>query len=344
MLRADDGEPTPATGLVLPGSRAAELLDDRVLAPVDPTLVDRLGARTCSSRSASATDLALTVVSRTSSSTPARGLLGDATATPPSSPRGPWTAGTTTSSALAERLGADAFVGDLVAVADLDAVRDDAWPQRRSAHLAGEPDLRRALLEPVRAEGTSPGATAPSYTAWWLRHRAPDDLDLREPFALPGADAALERARPSVHRPGSPAWPAPTAARWTPRCCAPLGGVASLEDLDAAGWTDLLDALGPAGTRVEPARAAALWRALARAAADGVRLEALPERLPALVGPADVAARARRRRRGRRRADVAAAHRPRRAGAGAAGDRRGARGPARPAALRGRRGRDGHHR
>jgi hypothetical protein len=165
-------------------------------------------------------------------------------------------------------------------------VRDDAWP-RVLAHLAGEPDLRRALLEPVRAEGTAAGATAPSYTSWWLRHRAPDDVDLLEPFALPGADAALD----GLVRP-VPAWLAdvtgPDGGALDGAVLRALGGVASLEDLDAAGWTDLLDALGPAGTRVEPARASAVWRALARVAADGVVLEALPERLPALVGPADV--------------------------------------------------------
>src|SRR5699024_1670226 len=43
-LPAADGEPTPAHGLVLPGSPAARLLDDRVLAPVQAELVERWGA------------------------------------------------------------------------------------------------------------------------------------------------------------------------------------------------------------------------------------------------------------------------------------------------------------
>ena len=282
VLRADDGEPTPAAGLVLPGSRAADLLDDRVLAPVDPALVARWGPDVLVA--AGVRDhLALTTVPDVLVDRDGA-LLGAADGDPGELAARSLDGWDEYLDALADRLGTDAFVGDVVAVADLDAVRDDAWP-RVLAHLAGEPDLRRALLDPVRAEGTSPGAGGPSYTAWWLRHRGPRDLDLGEPFALPDADPALD----GLVRP-VPAWLAAGAGgddgAPDPELLRALGGVAALGDLDAAGWTDLLDALGPVGTRVEPGRAAALWRALARAAADGVVLEALPERLPALVGPA----------------------------------------------------------
>ncbi len=283
VLRADDGEPTPAAGLVLPGSRAADLLDDRVLAPVDPDLVDDWGPEVLVAVGVR-DHLALTRVPDVLVD-PGRALLGEAAGDPGELAARSLDGWDDYLDELADRLGADAFVGDLVAVADLDAVRDDAWP-RVLAELAGEPDLRRALVEPVRAEGASTAASAPSYTAWWLRTRAPDDVALREPFALPGADAALA----GLVRP-APAWLAevtgPDGGPLDGAVLRALGGVAALADLDAAGWTDLLDALGPVGTRLEPARAAALWRALARAAADGVRLEALPERLPALVGPAE---------------------------------------------------------
>ena len=283
VLRADDGEPTPATGLVLPGSRAAELLDDRVLAPVDEALVDRWGRQVLAAVGVR-DHLALTTVPDVLAD-PRGGLLaGDAAAEPGDLAARSLDGWDEYLEMLADRLGPDAFVGDVVAVADLDAVRDDAWP-RVLGHLAGEPDLRRALLDPVRAEGPST-ASAPSYTAWWLRHRAPDDLGLHEPFALPGAQATLA----GLVRP-APAWLAdvtgPDGGPLVGPVLRALGGVGAWADLDAAGWTDLLDALGPVGTRLDPARASALWRGLARAAVDGVVLEALPERLPALVGPAE---------------------------------------------------------
>ncbi|WNB85258.1 sacsin N-terminal ATP-binding-like domain-containing protein [Cellulomonas sp. ATA003] len=283
ILRAADGEPTPADGLVLPGSIAADLLDDRVLAPVDGALVERWGAHVLAAVGVR-DHLAVTTVPDVLLETGA-GLLGDDTDPGAIAARSldGWDEYL---DELAHRLGTGAFVGDVVAVADLDAVRDDAWP-RVVGHLAGDPELRRALLDPVRAEGAagSRGAGgAPSYTAWWLRERAPEELGLGEPFALPGAQAGVA----ALLRP-APAWlreaRTPDGGAVDDAVLRAVGGVRVLGDLDASGWTDVLDAVGPVGTRVDPAVAAALWRALARAAADGVVLEALPERLPALVRP-----------------------------------------------------------
>ncbi|WP_298461688.1 sacsin N-terminal ATP-binding-like domain-containing protein [uncultured Cellulomonas sp.] len=291
ILRSADGEPTPADGLVLPGSLAARLLDERVLAPVHPALVERWGPDVVVA--AGVRDgLALTTVPDVLAD-PDGGLLGD----------GPDPAALAAQSLdgweeyledLADRLGGGAFVGDLVAVADLDAVREDAWP-RVAGHVAADPGLRRALLGPVRVEGDAAtgggpagtGATAPSYTAWWLRERAPQDLGLGEPFALPGAEPAVT----ALLRP-APGWlpdvRTPDGRGLDEPVLSALGGVRSLGDLDPTGWTDLLEMLGPVGTRVEPGVAAALWRALARAATDGLVLDLLPDRLPALVGPAEV--------------------------------------------------------
>jgi hypothetical protein len=284
VLEAADGEPTPASGLVLPGSQAARLLDDRVLAPVSEALVERWGPDVLVAVGVR-DHLALTTVPDVLVDHEAPLSEADDTDLASRSLDG-WEEYL---EELAERLGAGAFVGDIVAVADLDAVRDDAWP-RVVAEIAGVPDLRRALLEPVRAEGPagSPGSSsprpegaAPSYTAWWLRHRTPQALGLGEPYALPGLAAGLD----ALVRP-APDWLIATGVDEV--VLRALGGVGALEDLDPAGWSDLLDALGPVGAALPPAVASALWRALARAAVDGVTLDALPERLPALVGPAEV--------------------------------------------------------
>src|SRR5690606_17516820 len=82
---------------------------------------------------------------------------------------------------LADLAGGAADLPGLTAVADLDAVRPQAWPEVLTALTSGA--AGRALVEPVRV-GT---ARAPSYTAWWLRRRA--DLGLDRPFAL-GRQAA----------------------------------------------------------------------------------------------------------------------------------------------------------
>jgi anti-sigma regulatory factor (Ser/Thr protein kinase) len=304
-LRAADGEATPASGLVLPGSVAEDLLDDRVLAPVSSELLERWGPDVLAAVGVR-DQLAVVVVPDVLLDRDA-GLLGDDPADPALLAARGLDGWDDYLDELAERLGAGVFVGDLAAVADLDAVRDDAWPGVL-AELAADPALRRALLDPVRAEGAGTSVSAPSYTAWWLRTRTPRDVGLGEPFALPGRGGTTPGSAPADggDRPGSPgAGGGPTALLrpapdWLADVRGPdggpldaevlraLGGVAALTDLDAAGWTDLLDSLGPVGTRLDPAVASALWHALARAAQDGVVLEALPERLPAVVGPGEV--------------------------------------------------------
>lgn len=63
-------------------------------------------------------------------------------------------------------------VAELLAVRDLDLVRDDAWPAALPL-LASDPAARPALVEPayvLLADGTR--HSVPSYTAWWLRTHA----------------------------------------------------------------------------------------------------------------------------------------------------------------------------
>jgi hypothetical protein len=160
-------------------------------------------------------------------------------------------------------------VGDAVAVADLDAVAPGAWPHVL-ARIAGEPDLRRAFVEPVRAEG---GGSAASYTAWWLRERA--DLGLGAPFLVtrPGApddDPAAELVPPAP----------PAVAGLDREAQRALGGVAGLAELDGRAWTRLLDDW-EVGTPVDPGLAVLVWR---HAAPDEP-----PEHVPALVAAGRVA-------------------------------------------------------
>lgn len=258
-LPAADGDRTPADSLVLPGSPAAQLLDDRVLGTVSAEAVDRWGAQTLTAVGVRA-DLVLVHVP-------------DVLADPASVRDGATDSATLAAQSLdgwddylvhlGERLGRGAFVGEAVAVADLDAVDPDAWP-RVLGRIAGEPTLRRALVDPVRGESS---AVAPSYTSWWLRERS--ELGLGRPFAvgdrlgalLPVAPDAVAHLDASVQR--------------------ALGGVAALEELDGPGWTQLLDAWGPVGVSVDPELAVAVWRSMAP--------DEPPERLPAVVGPGRVA-------------------------------------------------------
>ncbi|GAA1731001.1 hypothetical protein GCM10009809_28170 [Isoptericola hypogeus] len=179
---------------------------------------------------------------------------------------------------LSGRLGPGVDVGEVLAVADLDAVgaqeegdgvggpgaAADDVPDRWAdvlARVAADPAARRALVTPV--------AGAPSYTAWWLRRRlrAPfarrTDVPLLPPVppALAGLDDEMQRA---------------------------LGAVGGLGELAAADWPAALDRLPDAGTPLELPVALGVWRGLAglavrlTPAARAAALDPLPDRLPAL--------------------------------------------------------------
>ncbi|KQY23207.1 ATP-binding protein [Cellulomonas sp. Root485] len=258
-LPAADGDRTPADSLVLPGSPAAQLLDDRVLGTVSADAVDRWGAQVLTAVGVRA-DLVLVRVPD---------VLADPASLRDGATDSPTLAAQSLDgwddylSHLGERLGRGAYVGEAVAVADLDAVDPEAWP-RVLGRIAGEPALRRALVDPVRGESS---ALAPSYTSWWLRERS--ELGLGRPFAVGDRLSALLPAAPDA------------VAHLDASVQRALGGVASLEELDGAGWTHLLDAWGPIGVPVDPELAVAVWRSMAP--------DEPPERLPAVVGPGRVA-------------------------------------------------------
>ncbi|MGN8245035.1 sacsin N-terminal ATP-binding-like domain-containing protein [Cellulomonas soli] len=280
-LPAADGEPTPAHGLVLPGSPAAQLLDHRVLAPVALETVERWGARALVTAGVRQ-DLVLVALPD---------QVADADALDPDATDAAALAAQQLDGwpeyldDLAVRLGAGEYVGDLVAVADLDAVDVDAWP-RVLHRIASTTALRDALLVPVRAER---GGHAPSYTQWWVRTRSgavPDG-----PFAVDGAAAVL-----AATLPGAP----PALAGLDVQVQRALGGVAETTELDADGWTAVLGGLGRVGSAVEVRTAVAVWRGLAgwsvashagdgKGPQPGAATDWAPATVPALVGPGRVA-------------------------------------------------------
>lgn len=149
LLPDEDGEPTSARGLVLPGSPAAAWFDPDELPPVDaglaarhPGALARIGVR------------AGLVVERVDD------LVADAIED--------W-------AQYVEDTGV-ADDGACWAVADLDAVRD--WPAFLAA-LARHPEA----TTPVR---TPDGDLAPAYAVWRLRDEP--TLGTGRPFALPDAD------------------------------------------------------------------------------------------------------------------------------------------------------------
>jgi hypothetical protein len=269
-LRAADGEPTPAHGLVLPGSLAERLLDPRVLAPVETAAVERWGADVLGAVGVRA-DLVPLVLTDVVASTEDLSLGApddDADLVTD------WLDGWDEYLAdVAEAVEEGETLAEVLAVADLDAVDPGAWPDVL-ARLARPGALRRALLEPVRAAG----ALAPGYTAWWVRHRA--GIGLGAPFATADAEPAVRRLLP-----GAP----PEVAGLDPAVQAALGGVGRLAAVPASGWNRLLRAAAPVGAPLDVALAAAVWSAWAALAGPDADGPAELDVLPALVAPDRVA-------------------------------------------------------
>ncbi|MFV2120837.1 molecular chaperone Hsp90, partial [Streptomyces sp. Act-28] len=200
-LPDEDGEPTPAGELVLPGSPFASVMREGALALCDRELADRWGERpraACGVLADFALVRATDVVLDPDELEPRDsdyaepddvGLLDavdvwceDVLDRLPEAPVPP-------------------VATEIVAVRDLDLVDDDAWP--RALALLSRPPLRDALTQPVRVllpDGTT--QTVRPYTAWWLRDHPV--LDGRRPAGLraAGADPLLEGLYESVDTTG----------------------------------------------------------------------------------------------------------------------------------------------
>ena len=233
-LDAVDGEPAPAAALVLPGSVAASLLDSEEVTEVAGEVLQEWGravleavgvARTLGVVRATDVDVhdlpdELDVLD---------GLRAWAAQLPPGT------------------------VAEVVALRDLDLVRDDAWPQALAV-IGDDRVLREAVAAPATVSRPDGGARrAPSYSAWWLRRRLGTTR-----LADPAADPRLAR----LLRP-APGWVVSLDAGMR----AALGVVRGWDDLDGDGWRAVLD--GMADVTVDVGTVLAAWRALAVAASVG---------------------------------------------------------------------------
>ncbi|WP_017592027.1 sacsin N-terminal ATP-binding-like domain-containing protein [Nocardiopsis potens] len=167
-------------------------------------------------------------------------------------------------------------VPELVAVADLEFVREDRWP--RALELLAGAGTRAAVTDPARVllEGGR-SADVPSYTAWWLRTGALLGGAAPGELRLPDADPVLH----GLYEPAPKGVDAALARA--------IGVRGALEDLlaDPDGPDDLLDRLADPERRIGHRALHRLWTALA--GADPDRVEP-PERVRAVQGGAIVVA------------------------------------------------------
>lgn len=260
-----DGDVVPLREAALPGTWAAEHVD---LALVRDDVVERWGSAALAAAGARA-DL---VVYRVADVVTADGDDADYG---PDDPAGWLSDWDEYLEHLADELGPGAWIGDVEAVSDLDALREptDAGPGPLAGALgrvSADPGLRRALLTPVRSPD-APGRQTVSYTAWFLRRR------VGAPFAL--GDTPLLPPAP------------PATAGLDDDVLAALGGFHNLADLPGHDWPAVLERLPEAQGTERPHLSAdvarAVWAGLAALArVDGARA-ITPARLPAL-GPSGV--------------------------------------------------------
>jgi hypothetical protein len=257
-----DGDVVPLREAALPGTWAADHAD---LAPVSDDVVERWGSAALAAAGARA-ELG---VYRVADVVTADGD-GDDADYGPDDPAGWLSDWDEYLEHLADELGPGAWVGDVEAVSDLDALRDTEAAERNGlaaalGQISADPELRRALLTPVRSPD-APGRQAVSYAAWFLRRR------LGAPFAL--GDTPLL----------PPAPPATTGL--DDHVLAALGGLHNLADLPGHDWPAVLQRL-PESQTVSADVARAVWAGLAALARADDAPAITPARLPAL-GPAGV--------------------------------------------------------
>ncbi|MEU0090786.1 hypothetical protein [Kribbella sp. NPDC006257] len=241
VLRDAEGELVPANALVIPGSAAADVLDDEEVAPISQAVVDRFGIPALeaigvlnSLGTVAASDVVLDDLPESLAD-----LDGIEDWAYDVAPGG-------------SRLGAT--VGELLAIRDLDWVVDDAWPQVLSM-IGDSPELRQALVEPVRVVGPDDRAVGgPSYAAWWIREHLflPDGSPLAgraDPEADPDLAAFLDEA---------PEW----VLALDPEIRTAIGLVRAVGDLEADGVAQVLTRLADPAREVGESALLRLWNHL----------------------------------------------------------------------------------
>jgi hypothetical protein len=241
-LPDEDGEPTPAAALALPGSPAARWFDDREIGLASSRLLDDWGTETLT---------ALGVLDGPAVVRASDVALDDEA--------GPDLDGWDDWCALAlDEAGSvpGAVLTELVAVRDLDLVRPEALPEMVAA-IAADPGLRTALIGPARVVADGRPVDVPPYTAWWLREELGRTGALAGPDAHPGLRALL---------PEAPGW----VTTLDPAAQRALGVVRDPSDLDAAAVPGVLDRLADDDVAVPAVLLAALLARLAELAARGL--------------------------------------------------------------------------
>jgi hypothetical protein len=240
-----DGEWRPASELLLPGgAMATAVVSDAPFGVVASDLLDRWGPDVL--RAVGVIDLPLLV--REEDATGAEHDLDDEAS---------WWSLVPTGAAVAE----------LVAVRDLELVRDDAWP--KLLPLLTAPPLRAAIVEPSVVRLPDGGSTTvPPYTAWWLSARAVLAGQAPRRLRLRGSDQLLA----SVYD------VAPPAA--DEEFLRALGVLESLDDADA---DDVLDRLADPGREISRDDLRSLYQWLAEAGVQRPAGVHRPARVRALV-------------------------------------------------------------
>ncbi|WP_420080445.1 sacsin N-terminal ATP-binding-like domain-containing protein [Streptomyces sp. JL4002] len=190
-LPDEDGEPTPAGELLLPGSPLASVIREDEVPYVDAELAERWGEGPLTACGVLATFQlvrAADVVLDPDELEPRDGDFAEP------DDAGLLDAVDVWCEDLLDRLPelpVPPVATELVAVRDLDLVDDDCWPQALA--MLAQPPLRDALTQPVRVllpDGTTQSVRP--YTAWWLRDHPV--LEGRRPAGLraAGGDPLLE--------------------------------------------------------------------------------------------------------------------------------------------------------
>ena len=243
-----DGRPAPAGELALPGSPAAAVLEDDAVALVDGSLVDDWGPEVLRAVGV-LHGLALLKLPEVSLDPDAPADLPDLDGVDD------WL------DAIAGDAAPGARLVDLVAVRDLDAVREDCWPAVLAA-VAADPQLRAAVLTPARIVDAHPAAVLRkavplSYTAWWLRRElAPAGGGWADPDAVPAVAALLPPAPGLLAGLDAPLREA-------------LGAVTTVDGLHPAAVRAVLAGLADESAATDAATALTVWSALARIAVEG---------------------------------------------------------------------------
>ncbi len=244
------GEPVPAGGLVLPGSRAADWLDLDEVTPVAATVTQRwlepvlaaLGVLT-----------SLSLLRR--EEFPLEAALA-AEADPGQDPTelDGWAEWTDLVAALVRARGADpveAVLTDVAALRDLDLVRPGYLPRMVAGIVREGPhEVHAAITEPARVVAGGSVLRVPSYTAWWLRQ----ELTAGEgAVAGPGADGPVATLLPSC---------GDELAGLPPSLRSALGVFDDLAELDAQAVPAVLRRLADPSVQLDATDAVALWRRL----------------------------------------------------------------------------------